>query len=233
MFAFLLNSNKSVKNGQKTEKEAKKLLKHNYNSWKNIITKFDKDIKSFNEKHLEDIDVLKGSLVYIEMMAFTKRLAIVQNLASWGFYHSSLQELRFMMDTAILAFYLDHQLPNTDHSEKIKLMQKHKGELWGARLRRRAYMYEKEIGKEVEIIITKINNSIDQYLADNTFEVWAEDTIPFKETEFLDCVDHTKNACALIIKHFMTTFDDFSYSGEIFVAHSQEEVIESTDIEED
>ena len=233
MFAFLLNSNKSVKSGQKTEKETKKVLKHNYNTWKNIITKFAKDIKLFNEKHINDIEALKGSLVYIEMIAFTKRLAIVQNLASWGFYHSSLQELRFIMDTAILAYYLDQQLPNTGHSEKIKLMQKHKGELWGSRLRRRAYIYEKELGNEVEIVISEINNSIDQYLADNTIEVWVEDTIPFKETEFLDCVNHTKNACALIIKHFMTTFDDFSYSGEIIVTHSQEEVIESTDIEED
>jgi len=233
MFAFLLNSNKSVKNGQKTEKEAKKLLKHNYNTWKNIITNFDKDLKFFNEKHIEDMDTLKGSLVYIEMTAFTKRLAIVQNLANWGFYHSSLQELRFLMDTAILAYYLDQQLPNTEHSEKIQLMQKHKGELWGVRLRRRSYIHEKELGTEVETVITAINNSIDQYLADNTHEVWAEETISFKESEFMDCVNHTKNACALIIKHFMKSYGDFNYSGEMIVTHSKEETIESTHIDEE
>ncbi|MHA1187408.1 MAG: hypothetical protein ACTSSK_11135 [Candidatus Heimdallarchaeota archaeon] len=233
MFAFLLNSNKSVRNGQKTEKEAKKLLKHNYNTWKNIISYFDKDLKSFNEKHIENLDKLKGSLVYVEMTSFTKRLAIVQNLANWGFYHSSLQELRFLMDTAILAYYLDQQLPNTEHSEKIQLMQKHKGELWGVRLRRRSYIHDKELGAEVESVITEINNSIDQYLADNTFEVWAEETVPFKEAEFMDCVNHTKNACALIIKHFMKSFADFSYSGEMIVTHSKEETIESTHLDED
>ncbi len=73
MFAFLLNSYKSVRNGQKTEKEAKKLLKHNYNTWKNIISNFDKDLKLFNEKQIENIDKLKGSLVYVEMTSFTKR----------------------------------------------------------------------------------------------------------------------------------------------------------------
>ena len=234
MFSLGLNSFKSVRAGQKTERVTKKYSKLAYDTWKNVIKNFSMDFKLFLEENDEKLAEYENSLVFMEMHAFTKRLANVQNLASWGFYHSALLELRFMLETTILAFYLDNQLPNTDHSEKIKLMQKHKGELWGQRLRRRTYMYDKQFGDEVEKVIQAINVSIDEYMADNSVEVWKEKTLPFSEKDFNECVFHSKNATALNVKHFLKSFEEFKYNGPMIITQkdvekTKEEIKAETD----
>lgn len=226
MFGFGMNTNKWVKASRKTEKETKKNSRFDYNTWKNIKTTFSKDLEAFEERHLENQSKIVGSLVYSEIVSFTKRFSIVESLANWGYYHSSLHELKFLFDTTILAFYLDQQLPNTDHTSKIKLMQKHKGELWGTRLRRRAFMYEKEFGADIEKVIEDINNSIDQYLADNTADSWKLVNIPFNETEYKECVRNTKNVVALLMRIFTKRFDSFVYSGDMTVTHLEEDQIE-------
>jgi len=222
MFSLGLNSFKSVRAGLKTERVTKKYSRLAYDTWKNVIKNFNKDFRFFLEENNEKLAEYANSLVFMEMHAFTKRLANVQNLVSWGFYHSALLELRFMLETTILAFYLDSQLPNTDHSEKINLMQKHKGELWGQRLRRRTYMYDKQFGEEVEKVIQAINVSIDEYMADNSVEIWKEKTLPFSEKDFTDCVFHSKNATALIVKHFLKSFEKFKYNGPMIISHKEE-----------
>lgn len=230
MFSLGLNSFKSVRAGQKTERVTKKYSKLAYDTWKSVIKNFNLDFKLFLEENVEKLAEYMNSLVFMEMHAFTKRLANVQNLASWGFYHSALLELRFMLETTILAFYLDNQLPNTDHSEKIKLMQKHKGELWGQRLRRRTYMYDKLFGDEVEKVIQAINVSIDEYMADNSVEIWKEKTLPFSEKDFNECVFHSKNATALNVKHFLKSFEEFKYNGPMIITQKDvEKTKEETD----
>jgi hypothetical protein len=231
-FAFGLNSRKWLKKSLKTERETKKLSDKYYDTWKNISKTFKKDLENFQEKHLQDIKNLQGSLVYAEMVSFEKRINLIQNLVFWGYYHSAMQELRFMLETTILAYYLDHQLPNTDLNAKIKLMQKHKGELWGDRLRRRAYMKEKEFGEEVEKVLDEINALIDQYMAENSVAIWSEESLPFREREFVDCVNQTKNASAFIIKHYNKTFNDFKYSGDLFIKHADNESIEAVQLED-
>ena len=231
MFGFGLNSKKWVKESQKTEKDTKKKAGSAFHTWKNIKNTFAKDMMSFEELHLENQGKISGSLVYSEMVSFTKRLSVVEALASWGYYHSSLQELLFILETAILAYYLDQQLPNTDHASKINLMQKHKGELWGTRLRRRAFMHERDLGAEIEKVVEDINNSIDQYLADNLADTWKQDFLPFDAVEFNDCVRNTENVLALLIKLFTNRFGDFRYSGNIKITHSEvmqseEEIVE-------
>jgi len=222
MFSLGLNSFKSVRAGLKTERVTKKYSKLAYDTWKTVIKNFSRDFRLFLEENEEKLAFFENSLVFMEMHAFTKRLANVQNLVSWGFYHSALLELRFMLETTILAFYLDSQLPNTDHSEKIKLMQKHKGELWGTRLRRRTYMYDKQFGEEVEKLIQAINVSIDEYMADNSVEIWKEKNLPFSEKDFNECVFHSKNATALIVKHFLKSFEEFKYNGPMIITHKDE-----------
>jgi len=222
MFAFGLNSRKWVKAAQKTEKETKNYNKLLYNTWDKIIKHFEIDFTEFTERNIDKLVEYEKSLIYMEMLAFTKRLANIQNLVSWGFYHSALVELRFVLDTAVLAYYLDQQLPNTEQSEKIKLMQKHKGELWGARLRRRAYMYEKPLGEEVEKVATALNNAIDEYMADRSAADWKEVNLPFCEKDFLECVDHSRNVTALIINHFSKCFTEFNYLGELVITHKDE-----------
>ncbi|MHA1531584.1 MAG: hypothetical protein ACTSR6_06255 [Candidatus Heimdallarchaeota archaeon] len=232
MFSIGLNSFKSVRAGLKTERITKKYSKSAYDTWKNVIKNFNMDFKLFLEENDEKLAEYENSLVFMEMHAFTKRLANVQNLASWGFYHSALLELRFMLETTILAFYLDNQLPNTDHSEKIKLMQKHKGELWGQRLRRRTYMYDKQFGDEVEKVIQAISVSIDEYMADNSVGIWKEKILPFSEKDFYECVFHSKNAITLNIKHFLKSFKEFKYNGPMIIIHKEvEEVKVETDSE--
>ena len=221
MFSLGLNSFKSVRAGQKIERVTKKYSKIAYDTWKNVIRNFNMDFKLFLKENDEKLAEYENSLVFMEMHAFTKRLANVQNLASWGFYHSALLELRFMLETTILAFYLDNQLPNTDHSEKIKLMQKHKGELWGQRLRRRTYMYDKQFGDEVEKVIQAINVSIDEYMADNSVETWKEKTLPFSARDFDECVFHSKNATALNVKHFLKSFNEFKYNGPMVITYKE------------
>lgn len=230
MFSLGLNSFKSVRAGQKTERITKKYSKLAYDTWKSVIKNFNLDFKLFLEENEEKLTEYENSLVFMEMHAFTKRLANVQNLASWGFYHSALLELRFMLETTILAFYLDNQLPNTDHSEKIKLMQKHKGELWGQRLRRRTYMYDKQFGDEVEKVIQAINVSIDEYMADNSVEIWKEKTLPFSEKDFNECVFHSQNTTALNVKHFLKSFEEFKYNGPMIITQKDvEKTKEETD----
>lgn len=230
MFSLGLNSFKSVRAGQKTERITKKYSKLAYDTWKSVIKNFNLDFKLFLEENEEKLAEYENSLVFMEMHAFTKRLANVQNLASWGFYHSALLELRFMLETTILAFYLDNQLPNTDHSEKIKLMQKHKGELWGQRLRRRTYMYDKQFGDEVEKVIQAINVSIDEYMADNSVEIWKEKTLPFSEKDFNECVFHSQNTTALNVKHFLKSFEEFKYNGPMIITQKDvEKTKEETD----
>ena len=220
MFGFGLNSKKWVKESQKTEKETKKKAGQAFHTWKNIKTTFAKDMLSFEELHLDNQGKISGSLVYSEMVSFNKRLSVVEALATWGYYHSSLQELLFILETAILAYYLDQQLPNTDHASKINLMQKHKGELWGTRLRRRAFMHERDLGAEIEKVVEDINNSIDQYLADNLVDTWKQEFLPFDAVEFNDCVRNTENVLALLIKLFTNRFGNFRYSGNIKITHS-------------
>jgi hypothetical protein len=232
MFAFGLNSRKWIKAAQKTEKETKKYSKVLYNTWNRIIKTFEIDFKFFKEHNEAKLAAYGNTLTYMEMLAFTKKLANIQNLAVWGFYHNALLELRFMLDTTILAYYLDQQLPNTEQSEKIKLMQKHKGELWGARLRRRTYMYEKQFGEEVEKVIESINNSIDEYMADRSPEDWDETNMPFSIQDFTECVHHTKNATALIIKHFTKAMKEFTYNGELFITHKDETTTETLQLED-
>ncbi|MFW9923348.1 MAG: hypothetical protein ACFFDW_08705 [Candidatus Thorarchaeota archaeon] len=227
---FGLNSKKWVKESQKTEKETKKLAGSSYNIWKNVIKNYNEAFNAFTLNHMNDLDSLKNSMVYFEMVSFTKRLSLIQSLALWGYYHSSLQELRFLMETTTLAYYLDQQLPNTDYSEKIKLMQKHRGELWGERLRRRAYMYEKDFGTEIEKIITEVNDSIDEYLADNKVVAWSESRLPYNENELNQCVRHSKNICTLIMKHYSKLFPDFDYKGDSSITHVEEEKIETHQI---
>ncbi|NHJ49316.1 MAG: hypothetical protein FK733_16120 [Asgard group archaeon] len=227
-----MNSRKWVKAAQKTEKETKKYSKVLYNTWDRIIKNFEMDFKFFNELNEEKIPDYEKTLTYMEMLAFTKKLANIQNLVTWGFYHSALIKLRFMLDTTILAYYLDQQLPNTDQSEKIKLMRKHKGELWGTRLRRRTYMYEKDFGEEVEKIITSINESIDEYMVDRSAADWKEKNMPFSIKDFSECVHHTKNATSLIIKHFTKALEDFTYNGELFITHKDEEQTETLQLED-
>ncbi|MBK5114044.1 MAG: hypothetical protein KGD59_13680 [Candidatus Heimdallarchaeota archaeon] len=226
MVLFGLNSFKSIRAAQKTERETKKFSKNAYNTWKGVIKNFGMDFIVFLEENEEKIGEYENSLVFMEMYAFTKRLANVQNLVSWGFYHSALVELRFMLETTILAFYLDTQLPNTGHSEKIKLMQKHKGELWGNRLRRRSYMYDKQFGEEVEKVIQAINVSIDEYMADNSVEIWKEKNLPFSARDFDECVFHSKNATALIVKHFLKSFEKFKYNGSLIITLKEEKQAE-------
>ncbi len=223
MFGLGMNTNKWVKASRKTEKETKKKSGSDYNTWKNIKTTFSKDLEAFEEKHLENQSKIVGSLVYSEMVSFTKRFSIVESLANWGYYHSSLHELRFLFDTTILAYYLDQQLPNTDHISKINLMQKHKGELWGTRLRRRVFMHEKELGTDIEKVIEDINNSIDQYLADNLVDSWKLVNLPYNESEYKECVRNMKNVVALLIKLFTRRFDSFEYSCNMVVTHIEEE----------
>ena len=110
-------------------------------------------------------------------------------------------------------------------------MQKHKGELWGDRLRRRAYMYEKLFGEEVEDVTTSINNSIDEYMADRTAEDWKEENIPFCEKDFNECVVNSKNTAALLIKHFTKRFETFQYTGELSITHKDEEQTETKQLE--
>ncbi len=232
MFSFGLNSRKWIKSAQKTEKQTKNYSKVAYDTWTNVINHYDVDIKIFLEEIAEKRAEYENSLVFMEMLAFMKRLANVQNLAVWGFYHSALLELRFLLETTTLAFYLDHQLPNTDTAEKLKLMQKHKGELWGTRLRRRAYMYDKPFGEEVEKVVQAINNSIDEYMVDKTVEMWEESSLPFSENDFNECVFHTKNATALIIRHFTKTLFNFKYNGELIVTYKDETQTETKQLEE-
>ncbi|HUU78022.1 MAG TPA: hypothetical protein VMX55_06715 [candidate division Zixibacteria bacterium] len=230
MFGFGLNSKKWVKESQKTEKETKKNTGFSFNTWKNIATTFNQDLENFNEMHSSDIPELDNTLIYFEMISFPKKLTLVQNLALWGYYHSALQELRFLLETTILAYYLDQQLPKTDYSSKIKLMQKHKGELWGVRLRRRAYMKEREFGEEVEKVIEEVNYSIDQYMQDNKIDSWRLKHLPYIEEEFNECVRHTRNVCALVMRHFTKCFSDFTYSGEMIITMIKEEQIETKQI---
>jgi len=221
MVLFGLNSFKSIRAAQKTERETKKYSKVGYDTWKKVIKFYSLDFNTFLEQNEEYLSEYEKSLVFMEMHSFTKRLANVQNLVSWGFYHSALIELRFMLETAILAYYLDSQLPNTERSEKIKLMQKHKGELWGNRLRRRSYMYDKQFGEDVEKVIQAINISIDEYMADKSVEIWKEKNLPFIAKDFDECVFHSKNAIAIIIKHFLKAFTNFKYNGPIIIAHKE------------
>ncbi|HUT80362.1 MAG TPA: hypothetical protein VMZ29_04090 [Candidatus Bathyarchaeia archaeon] len=232
MFSLGLNSRKWLSKAQKTEKETKQYNKLLYNTWLKINKNFDSDLSSFKIQNIDKLSEFEKSLVYMEMLAFTKRFGIVQNLTTWGYYHSALLELRFILETTILAYYLDQQLPNTEQAEKIKLMQKHKGELWGTRLRRRAYMYEKEFGDEIEKIITSINNSIDEYMADRTAIDWKLTNLPFSEKDFLECVHHSNNASSLIIKHFIKCFTSFTYNGELKIIHKDEEKTETLHIED-
>ncbi|MBN1331002.1 MAG: hypothetical protein JXA54_16135 [Candidatus Heimdallarchaeota archaeon] len=223
MFTLGLNSRKWLNQAQKTEKETKKYNKILYNTWSKISKNFDISINEFKNKNVDTLPEFEKSLVYMEMLAFIKRFGNVQNLASWGYYHSALLELRFMLETTILAYYLDQQLPNTDQTGKIKLMQKHKGELWGSRLRRRAYTYEKDFGDEIEKVISSINNSIDEYMADRTVDDWKLTSLPFSEKDFMECVNHSKNASSLIIKHFIKCFPSFTYNDELFVILKDEQ----------
>ncbi|NHJ84077.1 MAG: hypothetical protein FK734_01360 [Asgard group archaeon] len=233
MFGIGLKSQKWITAARKTERETKNYSKNLYETWSRIIKIFEMDLAFFNESYPEKINEYENTLIYNEMMAFTKRLAQVQNLAFWGYYHSSLLELRFMLETTILSYYLDTQLPNTDHSEKIKLMQKHKGELWGERLRRRSYMYDKALGAEVDKVINAINVSIDEYLADKTIDTWKQKSLPFREQDFIECVHHTQNACVLIIKHFTKSFSGFTYNGEMTITHKDESQTETHQMEEE
>ncbi len=221
MVLFGLNSFKSIRAAQKTERETKKYSKIGYDTWKNVIKFYSLDFNTFLEQNQDKVNEYEKSLVFMEMHSFTKRLANVQNLVSWGFYHSALIELRFMLETTILAYYLDNQLPNTDRSEKIKLMQKHKGELWGSRLRRRSYMYDKQFGEDVEKVIGAINVSIDEYMAEKSVEIWKEKNLPFIARDFDECVFHSKNAAAIIIKHFLKSFENFKYNGPLIVTHKE------------
>ena len=118
MFAFGLNSKKWIKAAQKTEKATKKYNKFLYNTWKQIINQFEKDFNVFLELNAEKLEAYENSLVYLEMLGFTKRLANIQNGVSWGFYHSAMLDLRFLLETTTLAYYLDQQLPNTDGAYK-------------------------------------------------------------------------------------------------------------------
>ncbi|NHJ41316.1 MAG: hypothetical protein FK731_14890 [Asgard group archaeon] len=231
MFSFGLNSRKWIKAAQKTEKETKKYDKILYNTWNRIIKNFELDFNFFLENNVDKIPSYEKTLTYMEMLAFTKKLANIQNRITWGFYHSAMLELRFMLDTAILAFYLDQQLPNTEQSEKIKLMQKHRGELWGARLRRRTYMYDKAFGEEVEKVISSINNSIDEYMIDRTAEDWSQKNLPFSAKDYSECVHHTKNATALIIKHFTKAITEFTYNGELIITHKDETQTETLQLD--
>lgn len=230
MFGFGLNTKKWVKESQKTEKETKKNSRSDYNTWKKIKKIFSKDLEAFEQEHLENQSKIVGSLVYSEMVSFTKRFSIVESLANWGYYHSSLHELRFLLDTTILAFYLDLQLPNTDQASKIKLMQKHKGELWGTRLRRRAFIYEEEFGAEIEKVIQDVNNSIDQYLADNLVDSWKLVNLPYIETEYKECIRNTKNVVAFMMRIFTKRFERFEHSGDMTITHIEEDKIESLQI---
>lgn len=232
IFGLGLNSRKWTKFCRKTERETKKQAGESYHTWKNIIKAFNTAFEEFSEKHEKEIPELKNSMIYFDMVSFTKRLTLIQNLTYWGYYHSSLQELRFLLETTILAFYLDQQLPKTDYSEKILLMQKHKGELWGERLRRRAYMENREFGKDVEKVISDINESIDEYLLDNKVDAWKEDSLPYIEREFDDCVRLTKNAIAIIMRHYTQCYTDFEYHGEMIITHLEEEVVVEEVIEE-
>jgi hypothetical protein len=237
MYRLFLNSRKWLKKAWKTEHITKKTDKKLYNYWKNIIETFNENLELFQEEHQQNMEALEGTLIYCQMICFPKRLALVQNLTTWGYYHSALIELRFMLETVILSYYLDKQLPNTNHKSKMKLMQKHKGELWGSRLRRRAYMHEPEFGEEVNDILDAINDSIDDYLAESTIDVWQEENMPFNLEEFKECLHHSQKVSKVIIKHFKTSFPDFIIKGlleikEVEEEEGEEEISEIADEEE-
>ena len=130
MVLFGLNSFKSIRAAQKTERETKKFSKIAYNTWKIVIKNYDMDFKTFLEENEEKIGEYEKTLVFMEMYAFTKRLANVQNLVSWGFYHSAMIELRFMLETTILAFYLTPDIVffNSDHIFKLLFVKCRFGE---------------------------------------------------------------------------------------------------------
>ncbi|GAJ00569.1 unnamed protein product, partial [marine sediment metagenome] len=75
MFSLVLNSFKSVRAGQKTERVTKKYSKLAYDTWKNVIKNFNLDFKLFLEENEEKLAEYENSLVFMEMHAFTKRLA--------------------------------------------------------------------------------------------------------------------------------------------------------------
>ncbi|MCE7745379.1 MAG: hypothetical protein GPJ52_09625, partial [Candidatus Heimdallarchaeota archaeon] len=75
MFSIGLNSFKSVKAGQKIERITKKYSKSAYDTWKNVIKNFNRDFKLFLEENDEKLAEYENSLVFMEMHAFTKRLA--------------------------------------------------------------------------------------------------------------------------------------------------------------
>ncbi|MEA2070369.1 MAG: hypothetical protein U9O98_03670, partial [Asgard group archaeon] len=190
-----------------------------YDTWQLIIDEFITDMQNFLEKKAAkgEKKALRNLLVYNEMVSFPKRFELIQNLSYWGYYHSALVELRFMLETLILAYYLDVQLPNTERSAKIKLMQKHKGELWGERLRTRTYLNDEPLGNEVERTLEEINDSIDEYLEESSIEIWQKDYFPYNENEYIECFYQGKNVSRLMIKHLLKSFPTFEYTGSIIL----------------
>jgi hypothetical protein len=93
-------------------------------------------------------------------------------------------------------------------------------------------MYEKEFGEEVEKVIASINDSIDEYMVDRSAADWKEKNMPFSIKDFSECVHHTKNATSLIINHFTKAINDFTYNGELFITHKDEEQTETLQLED-
>ena len=83
-------------------------------------------------------------------------------------------------------------------------------------------MHERELGAEIEKVFEDINNSIDQYMADNLVETWKQEFLPFDQVEYNECLRNTENVVALIIRLFTNRFDDFNYTGDIKITHLEE-----------
>lgn len=127
-----INLDETISKGPEDAKEEteEKISKENrfnwarhYNLWIELVRNTYKE----DEEH-------KNSLVNFYLSSIQKSLVMIQYFVLRGVYRVVLRELRYMLESMVLAYYIDQEHPNAGIDCKIEIQKEVTEHLYGSRL---------------------------------------------------------------------------------------------------
>ena len=60
-------------------------------------------------------------------------------------------------------------------------------------------------------------------MVDNRLNSWINDSLPYSDKEYNQCVDLSKRAFSIIMKHYNKIYNDFEYKGKFIIQYERKE----------
>ena len=191
------------------EKETKKKTGERYWSWLKHIDAWNLFWPSKGEL-LELSHELENSLVYARFGEIQFHLITAHIAISIGAYHLLLRELRYILESALQAYYLDTTHPNAGIECKLEILVEVERQLYGTRL-------IKKIEIENKQNLVKIYSELSQYVHSSSSEL--KDILeklptfwfPFNEELFQKCLEFTNKVMDVIFLLFLKRFQQLIF----------------------